>query len=310
MGMLLFDFFLIIFDFFLMGSARVMQAKDPPYFSRQVESAQRFQFAPLRGQAVQIESGGREECLPSYNVDRAHFPHYLIEFVSRGSADIRLGTERWVLQPGSLYAYDGKVPHRLAASSKNGMTKYFLALRGAAVRPLLSRYGLRLGHVVKIGAFGKVAEIFDDLVAVGCSHRREKRKECTAILRHLFVKIEKHAISHEPIGSGAYSTYRQCHDHITRHFITLRSAAEIAAACRIDPAYLCRLFRRFDRKSPYALLWSLRMAHAMEVLRSGGASVQQIAEDLGFADAASFSRSFKRAFDVAPGVCRRGAAHR
>ena len=102
---------------------------------------------------------------------------------------------------------------------------------------------------------------------------------------------------------------------------TLRSAARarlgvaqffdglLAAACRLDAAYLCRLFRRFDHQSPYQFLMRLRMARAAELLQDANRLVKQVAHELRFSDPYHFSRAFKRVYGVPPEQIARLGRH-
>ena len=94
----------------------------------------------------------------------------------------------------------------------------------------------------------------------------------------------------------AFSTYQSSREIIRKNCLTLRSLDEIAGQCRIDGAYLCRLFKRFDSHSPYQYLMRLKM----NMLQSPNASVKQVAYELGFGDPFHFSRAFKRVFGMSP----------
>ena len=75
---------------------------------------------------------------------------------------------------------------------------------------------------------------------------------------------------------------------------------QLAAACHIDPAYLCRLFRKFHQPSPYQLLLRRKINAAAERLLLPGASVKATAADLRFSDAFHFSRVFKKQMGLSP----------
>jgi len=82
--------------------------------------------------------------------------------------------------------------------------------------------------------------------------------------------------------------------------LRLRSLEQISAECRVDAAYLCRLFQRYDHQTPYRALIRLKMNYAAERLQSPGATVKQIAEETGFINQFHFSRVFKSVFGVSP----------
>lgn len=98
----------------------------------------------------------------------------------------------------------------------------------------------------------------------------------------------------------AFETYQRCRTFVEEHYLSLHSLAQIAADCRIDPAYLCRLFARYDHQSPYQYLTRLRMGHAAQRLQTPGILVKQVAGELGFGDPFHFSRMFRRTFGVSP----------
>jgi AraC-like DNA-binding protein len=98
----------------------------------------------------------------------------------------------------------------------------------------------------------------------------------------------------------AFSTYQACRNHIDRHFLRLRSLEQISAECRVDKAYLCRLFQRYDHQTPYRLLIRLKMNFAAERLQSPDTLVKEIAEATGFMNQFHFSRVFKSVFGLSP----------
>src|SRR5215468_7655469 len=74
----------------------------------------------------------------------------------------------------------------------------------------------------------------------------------------------------------AYVTYERCRQYIQDHWLHLLTLEQAARECHVAPAYLCRLFRRFDRQSPYQYLLRLKMTHAAERLLAPDTSVKQV----------------------------------
>lgn len=99
----------------------------------------------------------------------------------------------------------------------------------------------------------------------------------------------------------AHETYQRCRQYIQDHWLHLLTLEQAARECHVAPAYLCRLFRRFDRQSPYQFLLRLKMTHAAERLLAPDSSVKQVADLLGFDDRFHFSRVFKRVIGISPG---------
>ena len=64
--------------------------------------------------------------------------------------------------------------------------------------------------------------------------------------------------------------------------------------------YVARLFSRFARTGAYRFLLRLRMNRAAELLIDDGLMVKEVADKLGFPDAFTFSRAFKRIHGVPP----------
>lgn len=90
------------------------------------------------------------------------------------------------------------------------------------------------------------------------------------------------------------------HDALTDK-ITLDDLADYAA---LDKFHLVRAFRAAVGLPPYEYLTYLRVARARERLRQG-ASVAEVAQEVGFCDESQLHRHFRRIVGVAPGVYAR-----
>ena len=97
----------------------------------------------------------------------------------------------------------------------------------------------------------------------------------------------------------ALATFERCRRHIEAHFLQLHTLEEAAAACHVDVAYLCRLFRRFLDDTPFRYLQRLQMQWAAERLHTSGRLIREVADDLRI-DPFQFSRTFKRIHGVSP----------
>jgi AraC-like DNA-binding protein len=276
-------------------------------FASQVTQVNRFLLPGAGGgsKRLSVVSGGREQCLPDYRVDRDDFPFFSIEFVARGRGTLTLAGARHPLSTGSVFTYGPGVAHQITTEQKEPMVKYFVDFSGARAKERMAAVGLAPGTFLQVSAIDEIQRLFEDLIANGKSGGRYSPQICTAILEYLSFKIAERGITEQQDQSRAYATYEQCRRYIQEHFARLDNLAQIAEECHIDPAYLCRLFRRFDEQTPHQVLIRRKMNHAAERLRDPEALVKQVARELGFADAFAFSRTFKRVFGLAPDRFRR-----
>jgi AraC-like DNA-binding protein len=279
----------------------------PRYFSRQVIDAQRF-YLNLRKDVVDdlaVMSGGLEKCSPDYDNARASFAHPCIEFVIRGRGTARLGAVTHALTPGTVFAYGPRLGHRITSAPDTPLWKYFVVFTGVKSLKLLERCGMASGSVGHIAQPERIQSVFDDLIGQGLGDRADRALQCATILQYLVLKIGELYRPADDTEAKAFATYERVRSYISENFETHTSLSGIAADCAVDEAYICRLFRRFGRESPFQYLLHLRLNRAAELLQTTESLIKDIATALRFTDAFNFSRSFRHAFGVSPNEFRR-----
>jgi AraC family transcriptional regulator len=92
------------------------------------------------------------------------------------------------------------------------------------------------------------------------------------------------------------------HDNCTREI----SLGDIAAAARLSPFHLARVFKQALGVSPHQYLIQLRVNSARWLLSAGSGerSLAELASAVGFADQSHLTRHFKRVLGVTPGQFR------
>lgn len=281
------------------GSGRT---REPAYFSTQVSEARRFylRLSPRHAAPLAVICGGWEQCRPDYRVRRPGFPFATVEFVARGEGDLELDGRVHALRPGMAFVYGRGLPHRIRTRAEAPMRKYFVVFAGRDGRELLRECQIPPGAVVQVAAPDRVQQVFDDLIEHGLSDHPDRDRMCAVALQYLIMKLGD--LARPPGGSAgrAFDTYLRCRRYIEEHHLRLRTLGEVAAACHVDMAYLCRLFQRFGRESPVRYLRHLRMNRAMEMLRGSSRMVKEVARELDYSDPFNFSRAFRRVFGAPP----------
>src|SRR5205823_4661304 len=111
----------------------------PEFFSPQVSAARRFylNLKPSKQVPLSVVSGGLEHCLPNYEIRRATFPFYSIEYVVHGKGSLKLNGCNHMLQPGTVFSYGPDTPHEITADSKTPPVKYFIDFSGRRSKEIL-----------------------------------------------------------------------------------------------------------------------------------------------------------------------------
>ena len=279
----------------------------PEFFSPQVSEARRFylNLKPSKKAGLSVVSGGLEYCLPDYNIQRPTFPFFSLEYVIRGGGSLRLNNRHHKLQPGTVFSYGPGVAQTISADPEDPLVKYFVDFSGAQSKGILRSCGIPAGNVTQMGLPHELQNLFDELIECGQRGRPGANDLCAKLLECLALRIVESQIPHESAETLSLLSYQHCRKHIEENFQRLKSLEQLAGECHLDAAYLCRLFQRYDRQSPYKVLMRLKMNLAAEWLEQPGALVKQVAERSGFRDQFHFSRAFKNVLGVSPNTFRR-----
>ena len=274
---------------------------EPAFISRQVTRARRFYLnlkaAPRPRLAVVC--GGWEHCASDYAVDRPDFPFYSVEFVDGGRGQLELAGLRFDLSHGALFSYGPGVAHRIRSDPADRLRKYFVDFTGLEGKRLLTQIGLAPGTFSRTAA-PAMRDLFELLIRIGAGGAAAGRP-CALQLEVLLLCARGQKPAGPRNSTLAQTTFERCRQHLDLHFLTLATVLEAAEASGVDPAYLCRLFQRFARQSPYQYLTRLKMNWAADRLHDGRRLVREVADQLGI-DPFQFSRTFKRIHGVAPSV--------
>jgi AraC-like DNA-binding protein len=294
-----------IFDFFfprIWHLAAMPTRTQPDFFSAQISTARRFylEMSPPAAAELAVLCGGCEHCAPDYEIHRADFPYYSIEFVAQGQGKLQLDDRQHSLAAGALYAYGPGIAQDIVNDPAGPLVKYFVDFTGKRASALLRDCGLPPGAIVQTSAPSEIMEIFDGLIRNGLRDTPFTQRIAAVQLEHLALKIGESAVTYGAASTAAFATYQRCRQHLEKHWLRLRSLEQIATECHVAPAHLCRLFRRFGHQSPYQCLLRFKMQHAAERLQTNNATIKQLADELGFSDPFHFSRVFKSVIGLSP----------
>jgi AraC-like DNA-binding protein len=277
-------------------------AEKPAIISRQVNGA-RYYFLnmnPVRESEIVVVCGGVECCNPDYSMRRQTFEYFGIEFVAEGEGSLELGGKKYELVPGTVFSYGPEMICAISNNPDKPMLKYFIDFVGENGRQLLRSGPLGIGNVVRVAAGADLSALFEQLQHEGSRDTIFTPGICAALLRVLVLKIAESSMLGGHAAIAAQESFARCKEYIDRHGLDLESLDQVARATRMDASYICRLFRRFHRQSPYQYITRLKMRCAADLLVGSKMLIKQVAAEVGFEDQYHFSRVFKSVYGVSP----------
>jgi len=279
-----------------------MKENKAPFISTQVSSGEYYylNLTPKKTHTESVVCGGREQCSPSYRIERNTFKFYSIEFVSSGRGTLTMNGNSYPLRPGAIYCYGPRTRHIIETDTKHPMLKHFVDFSGSALVELLKSTDFLKGQPLFVSRPFRIRSIFENLITTGNTESRNRDALCTLLLRQLILTADDCSMDPEAAFSPAWQTYLRCRQYIERNYLSITNIADTAEKCFVDQAYLSRLFKRFADESPLQLLTRLKMGKAADLLSSGELLIKQVAEEVGFADPYHFSRVFKRVYGIPP----------
>ncbi len=129
------------------------------------------------------------------------------------------------------------------------------------------------------------------------------------LLKRLIIKLTRiaRAAAGPPTLAGPHlDIVRRFNLFVEQNYRTHHRVQDYAAMLNRSPKTLSNLFARFEQPTPLAIIRARLSLEARRLLRYTDRSAKQIAEQLGFADLATFGRFFKSEHGVGPAAFRRG----
>lgn len=268
------------------------------YFSTQVVRTRRFFLSDWKARQKDADTlclvgGGCEWCAPDFVIDRESFPFIAFEFVSRGKGSVTLANRHQELSAGHVFFFDPQTPHVIRSEAPDPLVKYFFNFTGRHADVLMESLDLQGGMIMRVLDASRIVDLLEEVIDHALRGGRLGLRAASAALEHALVLCADSRQSAATRLDPAYATYLRCRGHLLRNYPLLTSIEQAARHCHVSPAYLTRLFKRYDDETPLACLTRLKLSQAAIKLRQPDAQVKAVASELGYKSAAHFSRAFK-----------------
>jgi AraC family transcriptional regulator len=130
--------------------------------------------------------------------------------------------------------------------------------------------------------------------------------ECEMLTRAAYVQVLHRKFGGRVRGVGTLGAARldAVITFIRANLYRELSLAELAEAAALSPYHFARSFQRSTGLPPHRFVTTLRLELAAELLKRSSRTVEQVAEEVGFANLSHFRRIFRAQFGCSPAALR------
>ena len=175
-----------------------------------------------------------------------------------------------------------------------------------------------------LAGYFKIPEFFETVCPVGGSQFDKKLNALVRAIQHgnvqdinkeWFLDLVEKIIFHEygnylalnGIRSVKLETRKEilrrlkmAKQYIDEEFLGIGDIGQVATICNMSEFHFYRSFRQAFHTTPYQYILTKRLELSKELLLAGELSVTQVAVHCNFPDVYTFSKAFKRQFDISP----------
>ena len=225
------------------------------HFSEKVRNARQiFLGFPSRSDELQVVSIGAEHCGAEYLIDRKSFDFAVLDLVAFGSGTLSMDGDHYGLSAGSVFYYKPGVSHKIQSHPGQEMLKYFIVLEPAKAEEILKCVSKERKFFKQLHDFADLVDLFELILVNASVPSKQTDAICASLAKALLLKILEKDTNLPPVRTRAWSTYQRVLQYLRNHYKELNSANELAKKTHLDPAYLSRMFKHFQKESPYAFL--------------------------------------------------------
>lgn len=258
---------------------------------------------------------GIENCLPGHSWGPTARTEYHLHVIFDGKGVYRSNGNIYPLCRGQMFLIPPGLTTYYCADGKTPWHYAWVAFGGAKAAQYLEQAGLSdsiLTRDTYIAPEEYVGCIKDILLAHELTYSNEL-KRVGRLFDLLALLIESRKMAHYPNSTPLDYPYQAYVGHALQ-FIQCNyshiKVNDIAAYIGINRCYLSNIFKKALHVSPQGYLLNYRMDKAVGLLQSTDLPVRTVAQQVGYQDALSFSKMFKRIHGASPANFRAASIER
>ena len=259
---------------------------------------------------------GWEQCEPLHSFGPFIRNHYLFHYVISGRGSLLSAGEDGVDRRYHLQAGDGFLicPGQIntySAEAEDPWKYVWLEFDGLRAAEYLNSAGLGINQPIYHAADPAAAASMRDIMLYITAHSNASTLH---LIGHLCLFLDA-LITSSATRRGAAGTrlrdfyIQEAVAYIEKNYQRELTVEEIAGACQLNRNYFSKVFKESMGCPPQEFLIRMRLAKATEMMRTGSASIREIAAACGYPNQLHFSRAFKKRYGVSPREWRNQNKH-
>ncbi len=255
-----------------------------------------------------LSTCGMQNCFPDHSFGPGTRDVFILHFICDGKGTYETDGKVYNLSKGDTFLiWPGQEVHYYA-DSKAPWTYIWVGFQGVKALTYLQAAGFDKEHL--IGEFQDTSYVFTHIQQMLLSRQltlsNELRRD-SALLQVFAALIDNRhqSMKKEECYDYPYRIYaQQAVDYITSHYMENVRINDIANYIGIDRSYLAQIFKKSLQVSPQEYLLKYRMDQAKILLKSTDMKILNIAREVGYNDALTFSKVFKKERGLSPSEYR------
>ncbi len=265
-------------------------------------------FYPESGRfpELQLRHIGYENCVPGHSYGPAVRSVYLIHIILKGKGTFMVNQQTFQLGAGDGFLIYPEMQTFYKADEEDPWVYFWVAFLGTRAEDAIRDLGLGRDSLV---FHSNRPQVLLDIVGEMFQNREMTRAKqymsqslLYRFLSHLLDDVEVKIgtrTGRNRIVSEAVQYIEECYGDPSIR------VAEIAKIVNVERGYLYTLFMKNLGLSPQEYLLKFRLTKATDLLNHTEHPIDKIAAECGYQDPATFSKAFRKMFDIPPGKFRK-----
>ena len=268
-----------------------------------LENLQEIQQMPSIN-AVNLNYFGQEQCEPGFSFGPFRRTSYLLHFIRSGKGRLIKQEKTYFINSGQVFLIFPGEETIYQADEEEPWLYTWVGFQGILVEDMMRKAGFTpASPVITCRNMDAMMVIMDailaakDLVYTNELLRLGYLYQLIALLTQNNDQSESEPAAIEDMDS---LYVRAAVNMLINPANPQIRVSDVANAIGISRGYLSHIFKKVMKVSPQEFQLNFRMEKAGNMLRSTHLSVSAVAEELGYTDVLSFSKSFRRHFGMSP----------